>query len=457
MNPTQRSWWSRPSCAVLAFILLLVVVGLGAFRVASKHALNRTLEEMHAKGLPMNPKELDAWYETVPVAENAGVKLLEAYAVFVEPKKESDPGEVDWKKFPLGAALDGETIRILETHIGNNAEALRLMAQAAKMERSRYPIDLSKAPDITLNHLMGLKRLVQLARWNAVLKAEKGDAAGAAEALKDGFAVAHTLAQEPMLISELVRMACVGVQVVGMERVVNVVRLDDAQLTDLATKCRQAADDSRLSLRRALIGERAFSNTGRKMAFNEYEQVRTMWGMVPNTSEVPEFLRMMFFYSRRAMGLQNRDNAFFMRTLGRMIDAAALGEPEQFVTSEALVAEIGLELSKHPIGYELSNLSLGSMLYVPKKEAILTARLQCVRMVLDVERWRRKHGDRLPGKEELNSILNDFPRDPVDGTRLEYRPNGQGGYRIIAPAATAAEKKNGGNLKSLGIGCSIEK
>jgi hypothetical protein len=75
VNPLHRSWWSRPSRAVPAFTILLLVVGLGAFMVASKRALNRTLEQMRAEGLPMNPKELDAWYKIVPAAENAGLKF----------------------------------------------------------------------------------------------------------------------------------------------------------------------------------------------------------------------------------------------------------------------------------------------------------------------------------------------------------------------------------------------
>jgi hypothetical protein len=70
------------------------------------------------------------------------LKLLDASAVWVEPVKESDPGEVDWRQIPLGVALDAETMRRLETHLGSNAQALRLMQQATKMERSRYPIDM---------------------------------------------------------------------------------------------------------------------------------------------------------------------------------------------------------------------------------------------------------------------------------------------------------------------------
>ena len=94
MNPLQRTWWSRPSRAISVLALLLVAIGFGGYRVISKHGLNRAIEEIRAKGLPTNPKELDAWYKTLPAAENAGLKLLDASAVWVEPVKESDPGEV---------------------------------------------------------------------------------------------------------------------------------------------------------------------------------------------------------------------------------------------------------------------------------------------------------------------------------------------------------------------------
>ena len=457
MNPEQRSWWRRPSRSAPAVILTLVVIGLVGFRMASRSGLNREMEEIRAKGLPTNPKELDEWYAAVPAMENAGLKLLEARDVFVEAERAGDPGEVDWREIPHGEALDAETIGILEAHLGKNAETLRLMREAAKMERSRYPTDLSKAPDIKFDHLIPLKTLAQLARWEAVLKAERGDAAGAVEALKNGFAVAHTLAQEPLLISELVRMACMAIQVFGMERVVNVARFDEAQLGELAAKVREASEESRLALHRALVGERAFANTGRKLTFGEYEQLVTWGGLSPNTSEVPEVLRAVFYYSRRAVGMQDRDHAFYMRSLGRMIEAAALDHPELFARSEALVGEIEVELSEHPIAYELSKFSLGSMFRVPNREVILIARLRCVEMALEIERWRRKNGGGLPREHELTSIFRVYPSDPVDGAPLKFQPKGDGGYRVIAEAATAEEKKGGANPKSPGIGFSIER
>ena len=460
MSSTQRNGWLRPARVVPALFFALAAIGLVGVRMASQGGLNREMKEIRTKGWPTNPKELDAWYAGVPAAENAGLKFLEARDLFVEPGHGSDPGEVDWREIPHNQALDAKTTAILQAHLGKNGETLRLRHEAAKWERSRYPIDLSRAPDLKIDHLLGLKRLAQLARWDALLKAERGDAAGAAEALKNGFAVAHTLAQEPLLISELVRIACVAIQLVGMERVVNVARFDDTQFGELAAKVREAAEDSQYSLQHALIGERAFARTNWKLTFEEYEQLLSIGGLVPNTSEVPEILRKLFHYGRRVVGTQDRDHAFYMQSLGRMIDAAALDYPELFARSEVLASEIEVQLSEHPIVYELSKFSLPSMLHVQKKEAILIGRLRCVEMALEIERWRRKNGGGLPREDDLSEILKDYPRDPVDGAPLKYQPNshavGRAGYRVIAAAATAEEKKGGLNPKSPGIGFSVK-
>ncbi len=457
MKPTQRKWWWRPFRTAAALAVPLLALGVAGFKWASNSGLNHEMDEIRAKGLPTNRKELDAWYAPVPEDENAGLKFLRAANAFVEPAKGSDPGDVDFREIPHGEALDAETVRNLEAHLAKNAETLRLMREAAKMQRSRYPIDLSDAPHIKITHLIRLKRLAQLARWEAVLQAERGDGADAAEALKDGFALAHTLAHEPMVISALVRIGCVTIEVYGMERVVNVAHFDETQLAALAAKLHEAASDSRPSLQRAFIGDRAFENTNRKLTFNEYDQLFTMGGLVPNTSGVPEVVRKIFYYGRRAVGMEDRDHTFYMRNIGRMIDAAELNSPELFRTSEAVADRISVELGEHPIAYEMSYFSLPASLRVPKKETLLTARLLCAEMALEIERWRRKNGGKLPREDELSSILKDYPRDPVDGAPLEFQPNGHGGYRVIAAAATAEERKGGVNLKSPGVGFSVEK
>ena len=67
------------------------------------------------------------------------------------------------------------------------------------------------------------------------------------------------------------------------------------------------------------------------------------------------------------------------------------------------------------------------------------------------------NGGKVPREDDLTSILQDYPGDPVDGARLQFQPNGHGGYRVSAAAATTEEKKGGVNLKSPGIGFSVER
>jgi hypothetical protein len=442
---------------MLALLLALVIFGWVGFRFASKSGLNREIEQIRAKGLPTNPKELDAWYSAVPSAENAALKFLEAASVFVAPPRDRNPVDVHFGKIPHTQALDEKTIAILEEHVEKNEETLRLMREAAKMRRSRYPMDLSRAPDIKLDHLGHSRQLALLAHREAMLKAERGDRAGAIEALKNGLAVAHTLAQVPMVISQLNRSALIAVALSAMERAVNVTRFDDAQLAELASKVREASEACRLSLQHALIGERAFENTGRPFTFEEFDALANMGGLVPNRDEVPDILRKVFYYGRRAAGIQEKDHAFYIRSVGRLVDATTLDFPELSKRSEALADEIGAELSDHPLAYEISRLRLLSMVRVPLIEAILTARLRCADMALEIERWRRKNEGRLPREAELASIFEHYPRDPTDGTRLQFQPTGHGGYRVIASAAIAEEKKVNANQNVRDIAFSIER
>ncbi len=457
MTSLQNKWWRRPARLAFAVILLLAAVGFIGFKLAARTGLNREMQEIRAKGFPINPLELEAWYEAVPEAENAGLKFLEADAVRVDAPKDSDPGNIDWRTIPNTQPLDGQTLAILETHLERNAEARRLMNEAFKLPLCRYPMTLSNAPNVKFTHLIALKRLAQLARYEALFKAERVDAAGALQALKNGFAVGHSLAKEPLVISELVRIACVTIQVFGVERVVNVAHFNEEQLGELISTIREASHDCRESLHRALIGERAFANIRRKLTFEEHEQLTTMGRLVPNTSEVPEIFRQLVFYGKRAAGLHDRDHSFLMRSFGRMINAAALDFPQLFTASEAVADDIVTDLQGHPIAYERSKLELPPLLRLANKETTLTARLRCIEMALQIEQWRRKNGERSPREDELPSILKPYPRDPIDSTPLQFQTNSPGGFRITAAATTTQEKKDSPSLKSPGIGFSIEK
>ena len=432
----------RPARLIVMAVIALVLIGFFGLRVASSSGLNRELAEVRRQGLPTNPKELDAWYARVPDSENAALKFIEAQSHFVEPSKANDPGAIEWRDIPHDAALEASVVAMLEEHVRKNEPALRLAHEAAQLTRSRYPSDLSRAPDVSLSHLMQMRGLAQLLRWEAVLKAERGDGTDAAKSLRTGFALAHTVGEEPLLISELVRMAYLAIHLNGIERVVNVGRFREEDLAQLAAETQKAAEDCGRFLNRALIGERAFANTGKDLSFAEYEQTAAFTGFGPVGEETPEFVRKGLYNLRQALGVHKRDFAFYLQSLGRLIDATALEHPRFLQESQRVSDEITAQMTKRPFVYMLSRVSLPSMIYAPKKEAVLAARLRCVSMALEIERFRARNEGRLPRIDELvPALIKEAPTDPIDGKPLEYRVGENGkGYRILAVGATATER-----------------
>jgi len=439
---SERTKWKRPRRLIPVAIAGLVVIGVVGFRVASKGGLQRELAEIRAKGLPTNPRELGQWYAAVPAEENAGVKFLAAHDVYVEPGEGSNPGEVDWNSIPHDAALSAEVVAMLEEHVAKNEETRARMREAAKLKKSRYPADWSQAPETLLPHLAKMKTLASLARWEAVLQAERGNSAEALEGLKCGYALMHTLAQEPVLISELVRMAYGWIALMGTERVLNVAQFSEAELAELAEIIKEAADECGPSLHRAMIGERAFANTGRTLTYDDYEQAFAWGGTPPLSADVPEVVRRTLYNLRSGLGMQSRDHAYYLRSVGRLADAAALKHPQMLATNQALEAEMIAEMNEHTLVYLWSRMSLPALMPAARKEALLEAKLRCAQMAVEIERFRAVNEGRLPRTDELAAVLKEWPIDPADGKRLEYRVEKQG-YRVVAVETAQREAKRG--------------
>jgi hypothetical protein len=433
MKETQdRSWWRRPARMIPLAVVALVVIGIVGSKLAAKSGLSRELAAARAKGLPTNPKELDAWYAAVPAAENAALKVMEAQGHQVFGPKEIEEFDLRAQE---GERLDPLLMVRLEEHLRKNEPALKLLHEAAELTRSRYPMDLAKAPEVLFPHLLGVKRVTGLLRWEAVFCAERGDTAGTVKALRSGFAVAGTL-EEPLLISELVRIACVSVLLPGLERVVSMARFQDEELTQLSVAVRNAEESCPKALHRALAGERAFANTGKRYTFEEYEQMGVVvapfgGGGSGWMNEAPDFVRKFFYDLRSLLGLHDRDMSFYMRGLGRLINAS--DEKDFFAATERTEVELTSELAEHPYVYMQSGMSLPAMFGVPDKEVQLMARLRCARIALEMERVRARTG-KLPKAEELVPVVFPvMPSDPIDGKALVVRPLSEGkGYEVVA-------------------------
>jgi hypothetical protein len=228
----KRSWRRPVWLSLFALVALLILGPLGA-KLASARTLNRQIDIIRAQGLPATPRELDAWYKTVPASENLALAILEAHAKYIEPSEDRNPGLMySWRDHKKGEKLPPLVAGAAADYVGRNAETIALLHDASSLKQSRYHVDLSQGVTASNSKLAAVKAMASLLRWDAILRAENGDAAGARATIRAGFALVASLRDEPIFVSSLVRIACAHVHLLTVEEAVNRVAFDDPAMAE---------------------------------------------------------------------------------------------------------------------------------------------------------------------------------------------------------------------------------
>ncbi len=423
--------WRRGRWLLLG--LFALVLSLAVFRTWVGTQATNDVQAIRDRGLPTSELELDRWYKSVPVDENAALLFLEAAAEHVIPTKGMDPEESKEQVTP-GKPLPPKLAASVAAYVSRNETSLQKLTEARELSASRYPVDYTRGFATLLPHLAQVKRLSSLLKWVAIQKSAEGKTDEAVQSLLDGFALAASLEAEPTVISQLVRIACVAVLLKGMEPVVNDREMTDEQLRALSTAVLRAEEHGRKSMLRGLAGERAIAIP----VFNfGYRQFTSMTQLTPTGYELEDALKMSVFGLRRILGMNQRDLRFYLDATGKLEQAAGLDFPEMLPALKKISDEVDTELAEHRWKYAVSGMLLPSLPNNARKEALLSARLRCTAMALAIERFRLRNAGKLPRLDQLiPDFLEKLPTDPVDRSPLEYHLNDGKGYRVLAAAST---------------------
>ena len=244
----------RKRLAALGASLVLVLAALVLWSLFAPHP-DPIVEAIRKRGYPGSLTELDAWYPSVPSAENAALVYTNAFGLLTnsEGPITNFMGK-NWLP-PIGQGLSGEEKSELTTVLETNQAALRLLYSAPASGRSRYPIHIEDGFATLLPHLAKMKQAVSLLTAEALLHATDGDAEKATQAFLAAGRVAESVAEEPLLISQLVRFATWGILLPRLERALSLAAFTDHQLASMQQMV-EAAERPR-ALVRALAGEQA--------------------------------------------------------------------------------------------------------------------------------------------------------------------------------------------------------
>ncbi|NOS72149.1 MAG: hypothetical protein HOP33_19765 [Verrucomicrobia bacterium] len=383
--------------------------------------------------------ELDRWYEEPPAGQNAAVLYLMGFTamhISHEDYESTNRPIIGTAKLPdVEKPLPVEMKTAIAELTDNNRGAVRFFVQAAKHEQSRYPIDLTQGQMTMLPHLSKIKSAAQLLELFALSQAVTNDAALAGKGILTGLALAQSLDSEPVLISQLVRVACVHIAVNGLEQVLNRVVLPPEFLNRLQKVLQSCEKREALGVgfTRAWVGERVTGLSTFDMSPEDYLKV-------PDTATPAEREKLTL----EIKAILAADKQLFESTFAKVSAIRREPFPLRLNQSDIFLQAVNQATNRQLL---LSCMLLPGLGNVSWKEAGCLAWLRLAQTAVALEQFRTANDDHYPKslRELTPSFLNAIPADPFDGQSLRYRKEGNG--YVLYSIGKDIKDDNGKRLK----------
>lgn len=399
----------------LAFLLLL-----GGFICWNLRPENDPrVEAIRQAGYPATLKELDTWYAHVPESRNAAVLLTKAFAQpgMLDRSSTRDVlGESEWVP-TRGHLLNDQAKAELAAVFATNQTVLELLHSTTALTNSRFPLDLTLGFQTLVPHLAKVKAAVLMLTAEALLDASQGHNDETIAALQAAGSVANSIAQEPLLISQLVRIGCWAIISKRVELILNGTNLSDEQLSALQALFSDAEQPNAMA--RGLAGERASGLA----IFTDSQFQSTSLGS--STPSLKDRLRTSLFISAlKATGILRKDKAFYLDIMATNIAAAEAPFPDR-ITQASATGGIGTR----PLLAAPSRMLIFSRVLLPalsrttERDAEHVAHIRTAQTAIAIERFRRAHSNGLPADlhELVPAFLPSVPTDPYDGQSLRFK------------------------------------
>jgi hypothetical protein len=421
-------------------ISLVLAIGY-LYRVWATCKIRVHLAQLKQAGEPIDYKELDALYPEVHAMENASLVYMQAFAqlkvVDRDRLKELLQRVEDIEThLPLADSNKMAVAHVVATH----KSSLKLLHDAAKLSKCRYPISLREGPGTT-EHLDGVETSARLLALEGALNAEAGNAAGAMKSIQSLLALGSSLRREPLLVSHSYRFYCIGLAFKLLPRVAQRGQPGLSELTELEKAFEKAAEPVDLGPAfrvercwRLRVDEKAYLR--RKLLETDPDARITVAVIAP---------------IHKALGRFEGDKLFYLENVPRFISASSRPLDERLrLTGED--ADRLYERGKRRLFY------VSTLFFVDYQVFVLgdienAARLQVAQALLAIERFRNLHGGRIPvSLKDVFPHVSQAPRDPFDGEVLRFRNYGTN-YLVYS---IGRDRKDNHGLQ-LGRGYSVDR
>lgn len=414
---------------VFLTIAVIVLVTLQVYRMKEHGKVAVQIDALRQAGHPVTVWQLQDKLEAIPDDDNAALLVQQAADALDFP---NDAFSRD--RWPRGSApMAPEAKEFFVELLTNNAPALELLHAVARLPKARFPVSYSRGPEALLPHLAKIKSMAQLLRAEATVLSDDGATEAAVTSVVNGVALARTLDTEPLLISQLVRQACLMFSCASLERLLSQHALTSTQVDQLWTTFHGVRVASSAAWEKSLTGELCIGAFCFQARTGEFSKIYT-------SQDDSSSLATVFLPIYSWSGLKDRDFAFYLRAMSDYLSAARLEYPERLVRARAAAKETD-ELVRADSLAILSRMLLPSLDRTADKMADGEAHLRCAEAALALEKQRLAQKD--AHETNWSALWQTIPadsqlRDPIDGAPLRFRQL-KSGYLIYSIGADGVD------------------
>jgi len=314
-------------------------------------------------------------------------------------------------------AWNDDWLPLLEKHLEENAIPLTLIKEAASLGWGVFDVDWDKGFETRLPHLRKLRGAARLLRLEAVIRARRGDMAGAMEDVRLIFRLRRFVDDEPTLISKLVAIALDSIACSALKGVL-VQGSPDRESVEMIFKELEGREKSN-RLVKAFLGETA---TGIQF----FEAVRKDARKIKEISGSHALFSLGF----RLIWVRPADEYHYLRIMRLFRDASRENFPDAL--EEAKLAQTEAELQSKRAWLAIPFKTLTSIITPALGRALVAmaradASTGMARTVLALSLYRSEVGGYPDSLQPLvPKYLPALQIDPFDGKPLRYRRKGEG-------------------------------
>jgi hypothetical protein len=375
-------------------------------------------------GDPKTLEELNGWYAEPAAGQNAATFFeqgFDALQITNTDRNSSSLPLIGKAAMPvINVPVPSGMKTALRAFLERNSSALELFERGAQCSGSRYPLDLAKGGETLLPHLPKVRTAAQLAELNALQQSDLHQGANAGQSVWLTLAAARTLEPEPLLVSQLVRVACDSAAVDALEQTVNRVALPAESLTQLQSAFNQAADydAAGTGFNRALKAERV---TGTATFDAGPEKLREMLLRMPPGAGQGT---MQATNLDKILSSLKEQRQFYEDSVNQLVVARKDALPARLKADDVMTPRAEEAKSK---GYLICTMLMPALGKVTSREAGGLARLRLAQTAIALERFRAANNHYPDSLNELApKFLAAVPNDPFDGQPLRYRKSVEG-------------------------------